>query len=88
MLSSGQSGTRPTLDEERAEDAIERLGPSITSQVARSPNTLNAQEVRVMGSKSVFLRTLIAVSSAKTPGFGAPSSEVALPTRVELVFSD
>jgi hypothetical protein len=34
---------------------------------------LDAKEVRIMGSKSVLLRTLVAASSAKTAGFGVPS---------------
>jgi hypothetical protein len=33
----------------------------------------NAKEVRIMGSKSVLLRTLVAASSAKSAGFGVPS---------------
>ena len=35
---------------------------------------VDAKEVRIMGSKSVLLRTLVAGSSAKTAGFGVPSS--------------
>jgi hypothetical protein len=34
---------------------------------------VDATEVRIMGSKSVLLRTLVAASSAKTAGFGVPS---------------
>ena len=34
---------------------------------------VDAKEVRIMGSKSVLLRTLVAGSSAKTAGFGVPS---------------
>ena len=34
---------------------------------------VDAEEVRITGSKSVLLRTLVAVSSAKTAGFGVPS---------------
>ena len=34
---------------------------------------VDAKEVRIMGSKSELLRTLVAVSSAKTAGFGVPS---------------
>jgi site-specific DNA recombinase len=34
---------------------------------------VDAKEVRIMGSKSVLLRTLVAVSSVKTAGFGVPS---------------
>ena len=34
---------------------------------------VDAKEVRIMGSKSVLLRTLVAASSAKTAGFGKPS---------------
>ena len=86
-------------DAERAEGAIERLGPSITPQAlktfARQARKrmrienggyrrdhlralaqrveVDAKEVRIMGSKSVLLRTLVAASSAKTAGFGVPS---------------
>jgi hypothetical protein len=35
---------------------------------------VDAKEVRIRGSKSVLLRTLVAASSAKTAGFGGPSS--------------
>jgi site-specific DNA recombinase len=35
---------------------------------------VDAKEVRIMGSKSALLRTLVAASSAKTAGFGVPSS--------------
>jgi hypothetical protein len=34
---------------------------------------VDAKEIRVMGSKSVLLRTLVVASSAKTAGFGVPS---------------
>ncbi|MFL6823527.1 MAG: hypothetical protein ACJ8FA_13245 [Xanthobacteraceae bacterium] len=34
---------------------------------------VDAKEVRIMGSKSVLLRTLVTASSAKTAGFGVPS---------------
>ncbi|WP_342708836.1 recombinase family protein [Bradyrhizobium sp. B124] len=34
---------------------------------------VDAREIRIMGSKSVLLRTLVAASSAKTAGFGVPS---------------
>src|SRR5262245_21337973 len=34
---------------------------------------VDAKEVRIMGSKSVLLRTLVAASSAKTAGFGVTS---------------
>jgi site-specific DNA recombinase len=87
------------VDAERAQDAIERTGPSITPQAlktfARQARKrmrtesggyrrdhlralaqrveVDAQEVRIMGSKSVLLRTLVAVPSAKTAGFGVPS---------------
>ena len=86
-------------DAERAEGAIERLGPSITPQAlktfARQARKrmrtesggyrrdhlralaqrveVDRKEVRIMGSKSVLLRTLVAASSAKTAGFGVPS---------------
>src|SRR6266853_2458129 len=35
---------------------------------------VDGKEIRIMGSKSELLRTLVAASSAKTAGFGAPSS--------------
>jgi hypothetical protein len=35
---------------------------------------VDAKEVRIMGSKSVLLRTLVAASSAKSAMFGVPSS--------------
>jgi site-specific DNA recombinase len=35
---------------------------------------VDAKEVRITGSKSELLRTLVAASSAKTAGFGVPSS--------------
>lgn len=35
---------------------------------------VDAKEVRIMGSKSALLRTLVAASSAKSAGFGVPSS--------------
>src|SRR5205823_13721597 len=82
-------------DAERAEGAIERLGPSITPQAlktfARQARKrmrtesggyrrdhlralaqrveVDAKEVRIMGSKSVLLCTLVAAASAKTAGF-------------------
>jgi hypothetical protein len=34
---------------------------------------VDGKEVRIMGSKSVLLRTLVAASSAKSAGFGVPS---------------
>jgi site-specific DNA recombinase len=88
------------LDAERAEDAIERGGPTITPQTLktfarttrkrmRTENggyrrdhlralaqriEVDTKELRIMGSKSVLLRTLVAASSAKTASFGVPSS--------------
>jgi site-specific DNA recombinase len=88
------------LDAERAEDAIDRAGPTITPQTlktfARTARKrmrtesggyrrdhlralaqrveVDQKELRIMGSKSVLLRTLVATSSAKTAGFGVPSS--------------
>ena len=87
------------LDAERAEDAIERGGPTITPEAlktfARAARkrmraegggyrrdylralaqrvVVDAKELRIMGSKSELLRTLVAASSAKTAGFGVPS---------------
>jgi hypothetical protein len=86
-------------DAERAEGALDRLGPSITAQALKTFATqarkrmrtdsggyrrdhlralaqrveVDAKEVRIMGSKSVLLRTLVAASSGKTAGFGVPS---------------
>ncbi|HEY3044398.1 MAG TPA: SDR family NAD(P)-dependent oxidoreductase, partial [Vicinamibacterales bacterium] len=86
-------------DAERAEGALDRIGPRITpqalktfaSQARRRMRTeaggyrrdhvralaqrveVDAKEVRIMGSKSVLLRTLVAASGAKTAGFGVPS---------------
>src|SRR4051812_36449738 len=34
---------------------------------------VDTKEIRIMGSKSVLLRTLVAASSAKSAGFGVPS---------------
>ena len=88
------------LDAERAENAIERGGPTITPEALKTfartarkrmridgggyrRNHLRAlaqrvevdqKELRIMGSKSALLRTLVAASSAKTAGFGVPSS--------------
>jgi hypothetical protein len=86
-------------DAERAEGAVERLGPSITphalktfaKQARKRMRTdsggyrrdhlravaqrveVDAKEVRIMGSKSVLLRTLVAAASAKTAGLSVPS---------------
>src|SRR6195256_4207869 len=35
---------------------------------------VDQKELRIIGSKSVLLRTLVAAESAKTAGFGVPSS--------------
>lgn len=47
---------------------------------------VDAKEVRIIGSKSVLLRTLVAVSSAKTASLGVPQfcTEVARSERFEL----
>jgi site-specific DNA recombinase len=84
-------------DAERAEDAIERLGPTpqtlktFARHARKRMRTesggyrrdhlralaqrveVDRKEVRIMGSKSVLLRTLVAASIAKTAGFGVPS---------------
>ncbi|HET7887165.1 MAG TPA: zinc ribbon domain-containing protein [Bradyrhizobium sp.] len=88
------------LDAERAEEAIDRAGPTITPQALKTFATtarkrmrnesggyrrdhlrelaqrveIDQKELRIMGSKSVLLRTLVATSSVKTTGFGVPSS--------------
>jgi len=36
---------------------------------------VDAKEVRIMGTKSILLRTLVGASSARTAGFGVPSFE-------------
>jgi site-specific DNA recombinase len=86
-------------DAERAEGALDRLGPSITPQMLRTFASearrrmriesggyrrdylralaqrveVDANEIRILGSKNILLRTLAAASSAKTAGFGVPS---------------
>jgi site-specific DNA recombinase len=86
-------------DAKRAQETIERMGPTVTPQAlktfARQARRrmrtedggyrrdhlralaqrveVDAKEVRIMGSKSELLRTLVAASSAKTAGFGVPS---------------
>ena len=42
---------------------------------------VDAKEVRIMGSKSALLRTLVAASGAKSAGFGVPSSVLKWRTR-------
>jgi site-specific DNA recombinase len=92
-------GDQGRADAERAQDAMDRVGPSITPQAlktfARQARKrmhtesggyrrdhlralaqrveVDAKELRIMGSKSELLRTLVAASSAKTAGFGVPS---------------
>jgi site-specific DNA recombinase len=48
---------------------------------------VDADQVRIMGSKSALLRTLVAASSAKSAGLGVPNfyTEMAHPTRFERV---
>jgi hypothetical protein len=86
-------------DAERAEDALDRLGPTITPQAPKTSARqarkrmrtesggyrrdhlravaqrveVDAKEVRIMGSKSVLLRTLVAPSSVKSAAFSVPS---------------
>jgi len=36
---------------------------------------VDAKEVRIMGTKSILLRTLVGASSARPAGFGVPSFE-------------
>ena len=85
-----------SVDAERAEDAIERGGPTITLEALktfartarkrmRTENggyrrdhlralarlvEIDQKELRIMGSKSVLLRALVAAESANTAGFG------------------
>ena len=44
------------------------------AHIATGDIEVDVQELRIMGSKSELLRTLVAASSAKTAGFGVPSS--------------
>jgi len=59
---------------------VEPRGPTraatvaITSAALTQRAEVDAKEVRIMGSKSELLCTLVAASSAKTAGFGVPSS--------------
>jgi site-specific DNA recombinase len=87
------------LDAERAEDAIERAGPTITPQAIKTFAStarkrmltdgggsrrdhlcalaqrveVDQKELRIMGSKSAFLRTLVALQAQKTAGSGVPN---------------
>ena len=100
------------LDAERAEDAIERGGPTITPETLktfartarkrmRTENggyrrdhlrafaqrvEVDQKELRIMGSKSALLSTLVATESVKTTAFGVPGfcTEVARSERFEL----
>jgi site-specific DNA recombinase len=45
----------------------------MSTEPAKSGVEVDAEEVRIMGSKSLLLRTLVAAASAKTGGFGLPS---------------
>src|SRR5713101_6107119 len=75
-------------DAPRAEGALDRMGASKARRRMRAESggyrrdhlralaqrvEVDAKEVRIMGSKSVLLRTLVAASSAKSAGFGVPS---------------
>jgi len=46
---------------------------AISSAYLRNASRSTRKKVRIMGSKSVQLRTLVAAESAKTAGFGVPS---------------
>jgi site-specific DNA recombinase len=63
-------------DAERAEGAIERQGPTITPQSIKAfPRTARKRmRTEAGGYRRDYLRTLVAASSAKTAGFGVPSS--------------
>jgi hypothetical protein len=65
----------------------ERRIPSRAPPRACQRVKVDAKEARIMGSKSVLLRALVAASSAKTAGFGVPEfcTEMAHPTRFERV---
>ena len=51
-----------------------RQTPSRWRRIMRHVVEVDAKEVRIMRSKSVLLRTLVAASSAKTAGFEAPNA--------------
>jgi len=53
---------------------VRRVAALITEGLLRQPSrAIIVKEVRIMGSKSVLLRTLVAASSAKTARFAVPS---------------
>jgi site-specific DNA recombinase len=70
-------------DAERAEGALDTARKRMRTESGRYRRDhlralaqrveVDAKEIRIMGSKSVLLRTLVAASSAKTAGFGVPS---------------
>jgi hypothetical protein len=62
-----QSDLQAHADRER------RLPPRSLRALAQRVE-VDEKELRIMGSKSVLLRTLVAAESAKTAGFGVPSS--------------
>lgn len=47
--------------------------PNLLHALAQRRVEVDAKEVRIKGSKSKLLRTIVAASSAKTAGFGVPS---------------
>src|SRR5450631_2043324 len=63
-------------DTERAEGATERQGPTISPQSIKAFARTARKRMRTEagGYRRDYLRTLVAASSAKTAGFGVPSS--------------
>jgi site-specific DNA recombinase len=64
--------TLPTRNSRKETKRRSRVGGYLRALAQRVE--VDAQELRIMGSKSELLRTLVAASSAKTAGFGVPSS--------------
>ena len=68
---------RPKADAKlkRLYDAIESGVVDLSDPMLKNQRVeVDQKELRIMGSKSGLLRTLVAASSAKTAGFGVPSS--------------
>jgi hypothetical protein len=67
---------RLTSDNPDGARSYSRVGRLLVGPPARLPQRIEVdqKELRIMGSKRAILRTLVAVSSAKTAGFGVPSS--------------
>jgi site-specific DNA recombinase len=69
MARTRKSRTRNTTTEGGLPDDLYDYLRALAQRVE-----VDAEELRIMGSKSELLRTLVAASSPKTAGFGVPSS--------------